>query len=155
MSERDKEEVHLLEWTSMTTQHQVYTRNKMAVKIWKSAFNYTQKTLIHAQVTILIEQIIVENVCVYLIMKRDSIQAPANTNRMNWSVATFWQDWLLRLMSICCSSLQQEWRAEIFQKQLTVLNNIQPCYRIFFGHGSQVFQKSRHNLKNLVWQGQQ
>jgi hypothetical protein len=33
MSERDEEEVHLLQRTSMTTQHQIYTRNKMAVKI--------------------------------------------------------------------------------------------------------------------------
>jgi hypothetical protein len=33
MSERDMEEVHLLQQSSMTTQHQIYTRNKMAVKI--------------------------------------------------------------------------------------------------------------------------
>jgi hypothetical protein len=33
MSERDMEEVHLLQQSSITTQHQIYTRNKMAVKI--------------------------------------------------------------------------------------------------------------------------
>jgi len=94
--------------TTMTTQHQIYTRNKMAVKIWtqeNSLWLYTGNINSYS-VTTLTEQIVVENVCAYLVRKRETIQAPAHTIRMNWSVVTFWQDWLPRLMSICCSSLQ-------------------------------------------------
>jgi len=137
MSERDMEEVHLLQQSSITTQHQIYTRNKMAVKIRtqkNSLWLYTGKINSYS-VTTLTEQIFVENVCAYLVRKRETIQAPAHMIRMNWSFVTFWQDWLLRLMSICWSSLQEEWRVESFQKQLTVLNNTEHCYRIFFGHG--------------------
>jgi 1,2-phenylacetyl-CoA epoxidase PaaB subunit len=102
------EEVHLLQQSSMTTQHQIYTRNKMAVKIWtqkNSLWLYTGNINSYS-VTTLTEQIVVEKVCAYLVRKRETIQATAHTIRMNWTVVTFfWQDWLPRSMSICPSSL--------------------------------------------------
>jgi hypothetical protein len=48
MSERDMGEVHLLQQSSMTTQHQIYTRNKMA-EHRKTVCDYTQGTLIRTQ----------------------------------------------------------------------------------------------------------
>jgi len=61
-------EVHLLQQSNMKTQHQSYTRNKMAVKIWtqkNSLWLYTGNINSYS-VTTLTEQIVVENICAYV-----------------------------------------------------------------------------------------